>query len=305
VIGTSLFALVALPWLLLVVRPNVPENLADYWRDGFLDGDRFAGGLGPRLIAVARGFQGLDATFVLVVLLAAAVVVLARRPAVGALLVLPTVTAVLLAAFRLVPLGTGRTDIYLFPSYALLLAIATAEVGTMLSARGVPSFARSLTMMLAIVGVVLVATPIRSDAYPREEVASLVRLVERERRPADVVVVYRNAAYAYGLSTRYPVARRPDPGSATGWSVKVDSPGVVVLRAAPDRSSRSRDMIGGLIRRAPRVWLIASHLHDDWRHLRWMVRDAGYRRAQFHERPGAQLVLFVREGTGATPARGR
>jgi hypothetical protein len=51
--------------------------------------------------------------------------------------------------------------------------------------------------------------------------------------------------------------------------------------------------------------MIASHLRSDWRHLRWMVRDAGYRRAQFHERPGAQLVLFVRKGTGATPDRGR
>ena len=123
--------------MLLAVRPNVHAKLTDYWRGYYLDGNGFAGGLGTRLQVLAHGFQAISAPVVLLGLTVAAGIVLVRRPLVGLLLVLPTGVAVLLAAFAVAPIGTGRTDMYLFPSYALLVAVAVAEIAAMLAPRGV------------------------------------------------------------------------------------------------------------------------------------------------------------------------
>jgi hypothetical protein len=54
-------------------------------------------------------------------------VVLLRRPLVAVLLVTPTMLAYLLAVLQVAPLG-DRTDIYLYPSLALLAAIAFQEL---------------------------------------------------------------------------------------------------------------------------------------------------------------------------------
>ena len=259
-VGTGVYALVVVPWILLAVRPNVHPSLANYWRGYYLDGDGFAGGLGTRLQVLARGFQGLDARLVLLLLAVAAVVVVIRRPLVGALLVLPIVAAVVLAALEVAPLGTGRTDVYLFPSLALLVAVAVAEVAAMLAprARWATGAIAGLSVLVLVI-VVLAATPTPAVykpcvdppvigskflrcAYPPEDLTPLVRKVEGARLPGDKIVVYSSAGYSYGLATRHAIDRVPDALSPTAWVVKVRDPNIVVLephRKDPEKWSRS------------------------------------------------------------------
>jgi hypothetical protein len=297
VVGTCAYGVVVAPWLLLAVRPNVHDKLADYWRGHYLDGSGFAGGLGTRLGAVARAFQDLPAALVLLALAVAAGVVLVRRPLVGLLLVLPTLLAVVLAALTVVPLGTGRTDVYLLPSYALLVAVAVAEFVAMASARG-RTIAVAVTVV-GFIGVALASSQTVIYAYP-EDLTPLVHLAERHRRPGDAIVVYPSAGYAYGIATRYPIERRSDDLAPTDWVVAVRGPDISVLQAHrkdPGKWGPPLDRLAG----SPRIWLIGSHIAlgprplKDWTKLGAMIAARGYQPVRVHNRLGAQLVLYVKQ----------
>ena len=301
-IGTGVFALVMVPWALLVVRPNVHPKLAAYWRGYFLDGSGLAGGLIPRMRAVAHGFQSLDTTFVLLCLAAAAVIVLVRRPFVGVLLALPLASAVVLAALRIAPIGTGRTDVYLFPSLALLIAVAVSEIASMLAPRG--RWATAVVGGLAIgalVVVALVAAP--AVAYPPEDLGPLVHIAEAARRPGDKIVVYPTAGFAYGIATRLPIQKRADVLSPTDWVVKVRDPNIVVLEAHRDDPEKWSGPLDQITAGSPRIWLIGSHLFLDWPVLQQMLVARGYEPVRTFTRPGAELKLFVRPPTASvTPS---
>lgn len=310
VVTTAVFAAVAAVWTIAVVAPGVHSKLRDYWHGFYLDGSGFAGGLGTRLAVVARELQGADPTFVLVVLAAAAVFVLVRRPMLGVLLVAPTVVAVLLAAVELTPLGTGRTDVYLLPSYALLVAVAVGELAAI--ARGRGRTVVTVGAVAVLTGAVVLATPtpgrdeqchtrivagttLRRCAYPQEDVTPLVQLAERSRRPGDAIVVYSSTGYAYGLATRYPITRRTDRLASTNWVVDVHGPRITVLRAHrrdPERWARPLDRVAA---RADRVWVVGSHLFPDWHALQRMMRARGYRAVRHVSRPGAALLLYARD----------
>jgi hypothetical protein len=296
-VSTAVYGLVAGAWALIAVKPNLSSShLTEYWRRKFLDGDGFAGGLVDRLEDVAHGFQSLEALLVLAVLLIAAAFVLVRRTLLGALLVAPTVVAIALCALRIAPLGTGRTDIYLFPSYALLIAVAIGELVSLVPGR---EWVIGVAAITAAVLIALNATAAGTDAYPHENLTPLVHMVERRRQPGDAVVVYPKAQFAYGLATRYQIATRPDPTSGPGWIVQVRGPNVVVLRPELVRWERQ---LARLTHASKRIWLVGSHLHwpaPDWGALLGLLLDRGYQISEVHQRPDAHLVLMSPEGQSA------
>ena len=296
-VATCVYGLVVGAWVLMAVRPNVASaRLTEYWRRRFLNGSGFAGGLIDRLEGVARGFQSLDTLVVLAVVLIAAALVLVRRPLVGSLLLAPTVVAIALCALTIVPLGTRRTDIYLFPSYALLIAVAVSELASLVPGRG--SLIGAATIAAAV-WMVANAASATAYPYPDENLTPLVHLVEQRRQPGDAVVVYPKAQYAYGLATRYPIATRPDRSAGPGWVVEVHGPGIVVLR--PPRA-RWAPQLDDLTYGSKSIWVVGSHLKGrapDWGALLGMLRGRGYRTVEVHRRPDARLVLMSPEGRGA------
>lgn len=298
IIATCVYLLVVGPWTVFVVRPNVHEKLADYWQLYFLDKKGFAGGLVPLSEAVARGFQHYEPRLVLCGLAIAAVIVLARRPLVGVLLVTPTLMAIALAALRIAPLGTGRTDIYLYPTYALLVAVAVAELGALRRGRWRWRWGMNAVTVAGLVAVALAATPATSIEYPREDLTPLVRHVEQSRQPGDEIVVYPSAGYAYGIATRYSIEKRPDALAPTDWAVKVRGPDVVVLRAHRQDPAKWGGPLDQLTARKPRIWLIGSHLFPDWDALVGMLQSRHYQVAKAFAGPGARLLLFVPEPPG-------
>jgi hypothetical protein len=308
-VTVAVFALVAAVWTVVVVSPGVHPKLRDYWNGFYLDGSGFAGGLGTRLAVVAHELQRADPTLVLLLLGAAAVLVLVRRPMLGVLLVAPTVAAVLLAAVRMVPLGTGRTDVYLLPSYALLVAVAVGELVTLV--RGRARTAVAVGTMVVLVGAVAFAVPTPSRdkpchhavlagttlhrcPYPQENVTPLVHLAEQSRRPGDEIVVYSSTGFAYGLATRYPITRRSDRLSSTNWVVDVQGPGITVLRAHRRDPERWAGPVALIAARGDRVWVVGSHLFPDWNVLLKLMRAQGYRVDRRIKRPGAALLLYTR-----------
>ena len=305
VIASSIYGLVAGLWTVVAVKPNMSSSvLTDYWEGYFLDGSGFGGGVIARMEAVGRGFQEYDALLVLAGLLIAAALVLVRRPLVGLLLVTPTLVAIVLAASTLVPLGTGRTDIYLFPSYALLVAVAVAEIASLL-----PRQARlvGVATLVGAVGLALNATRLTDDAYPREELTPLVHVVEQQRQPGDVVVVYSQAGFAYGVATRYPIETVRDLSSGTGWVVKVNGPNIVVLPARGSNPWLWGPELDRLAAASKRIWVAGSHFQvyrivghqfglyvlPDWQALLQMLKARGYQIVETHDRPGAKLLLFA------------
>jgi hypothetical protein len=315
IVTCGAFVMVVLPWTVLAVQPNVFEKLTDYWRGYYLDGSGFAGGLYTRMSVLANGFQGIRSVAVLVVLGAAACFVLFRRPFLGVLLVSPTFVAIGLAALTVVPLGTGRTDVYLFPSLALLIAVAVAELAAMVPARARTSVA--LVAVVAFVASVALAEPALDHStsktrgpcpdppvegstllrcpYPLEDLGPLVRFVESHRRAGDKILVYPSSGYAYGLATRYGIEKRDDPLAATGWVVKVNGPDVVILQAHREDPEKWTGPLDRLAARSPRVWLLGSHFFPDWRELGTMLMRRGYRVGEFETRQGAAALLFFKE----------
>lgn len=293
VVAACGYGLVVGVWAFTAVKPNVASaQLAKYWRRNFLNGSGFAGGLVDRLEGVARGLQSLDTVLVLVVVLIAAVFVLVRRPLVGSLLLAPTVVAIALCALTVVPLGTRRTDIYLYPSYALLIAVAVGEIASLVPRR---DWLIGVATLAAAVVVVANAASATHPDYPREKLTPLVHMVEQRRQPGDLVVVYPKAQYAYGLATRYPIATRPDRSAGPGWVVEIRGPHIVVLRSALTRWARQLD---DLTHASPRVWLVGSHLKGrarDWGALLGLLKRRGYRIVKIHRRPDARLVLMSPE----------
>lgn len=288
-LATGVYGSIVGVWMLVAVRPNLHSRLTHFWRGYYLDGGGVAGGLGARLQVVTREFQHLEPVVVFTVLGAAAVLVLVRRPLVGLLLVTPTLVAIVLAALTIAPLGTGRTDIYLLPTYALLVAVAVSEVTSLLA-----SWSR-LVGVLAVVcalGLALNASPAAEGAYPKEDLTPLVRLVEQRRRPGDPIVVYSSAGYAYGLATHYEIEAVPNSGAATGWAVRVRGPGIVVLPAHRTDPEQWTPMLKRLTMHSRRVWVIGSHLYRDWFRLVQMLQADGYQIVESHDTPGASLMLL-------------
>jgi hypothetical protein len=274
-VAAGAFAVVAGPWLLAVVSPNTNQDLVTrYWRGHY---ELY------RLRDVMRGFGPGDWLLVGLLVALAATIVLFRRPRVGILLVVPTLVATGFALLEIAPLGTQRTDIYLYPCYALLGAATLGELATIGHGRWIAA----ATALLIIVVVLAVSDPAGEGVYPQEVMTPLVRLVERSRTADEPIVVYPLSGYAYGFASSYPITRERDAFAGPGWAVR--SPRAVVL---PTDCRRWPFFLNNLEGR--RAWLIGSHFQATWRVLLQMLEARGYTATRTYTRPGAALVRLVR-----------
>jgi hypothetical protein len=113
--------------------------------------------------------------------------------------------------------------------------------------------------------------------------------------------VYPSAGYAYGIATRYPIEKRSDSRAATDWVVKVRGPKVTILQANRETTERWGEPLDRIAARSPRVWLVGSHFFlEDWRALKQMLWDRGYRPVEAISEDGAQGALFVKQATSVT-----
>jgi 4-amino-4-deoxy-L-arabinose transferase-like glycosyltransferase len=290
------FAGFALVWWWVVIRPASTPGLRAYWADRYLDLGAGPASVGADLTTatgnVLDGLSGLPVAVGAVAVALAAGVVVARRPLLAVLLLTPLGVSIALAALQLAPFGGGRTDIHLYPSLALLVALA---LHLALDALDRPP---AWAWVAPAAALVLVAVPARpAPAYPREDLRPLVEIVEASARPDDAIAVYSASRWAHALYTSAPVDLRPDRDSANGFSVTVDDARVRVLGPHREVPSRYEPEVKAIAAGHERVWLLSSHVREDFTVLEQALSDQGYVGTRTERRPGAGLTLWVKRGS--------
>jgi Dolichyl-phosphate-mannose-protein mannosyltransferase len=278
-------------WWLVALRPRVNSELELFFEERFisLSGPRAAlTDLHDAVAAVAAGAVPLREGIALAIMVASFSVALWKRTAKALVLALPLLLAIALAALERAPLGTGRTDIYLYPAVAAAVALALHE----LASRSRALAAGAATLVVA--GLLLGLTPARP--YPEENISPFVTRVEEESSPTDAVLVYHLSGFAFGLYTSWPIDFVDAPEYSTGWKVRVNRPNVHILDFNRSTTWRYDSALDEIQERYRVVWFIATHRARDVRAIERKLRSRGYRRTLSTERGGAILRRWVRDG---------
>jgi hypothetical protein len=248
--ATATYAAAAGVWYVAVIRPASNVPLRNYWQrqDGFWTDDhlRLHTELHGALSHIARGFSALPPTLTIVLLGFATVVAFTRSIERALLLVVPCAIALVLSAARIAPVG-GRVDIYLYPTFALLLAFA---LDPLLRLTG-----WFTVVPVALVAMLLALTPL-PHYYPQENIAPLVATLEARAAPTDPIVVYRMGLWGFALYSRWPVHIVRDSTDAVPFMVDVGRPDLYEVSGG--RPLRLADTLEDE-HRVDRVWFIGSH----------------------------------------------
>ncbi len=289
------FAGFALVWWLAVIRPASTPGLRAYWADHYLHLGAGPAPAASELAAatgnVLAGFSGLPVAASAAAIALAAAVVAARRPLLALLLLTPLGAGAVLAALELAPLGGGRVDIHLYPSLALLVALGLHLAVETFEPRPAWAWAVPVGALALVAGPARLAPP-----YPQEDLRPLVQIAESSARSEDAIVVYSASRWAHALYTSAPVDLRPDPRSANGFAVTVVDPRVRVLGPHRRVPARYQPEIEALAADHDRIWLLSSHVRDDFAVLEQTLVDQGFVRQRSEHRAGANLTLWAREG---------
>jgi hypothetical protein len=317
----GLYAVSAALWGFGVVRQHTaPDSLHDYWADHFLVTDAGLAAFGADLLTtVGRllgGFAPIHPTLTGVGLIAALALVMRRRGfAPTVLTTLPLLTAVALAALALAPLGTGRTDSYLHPVLALILAMGLDEATRARSPGGATGTQRAgdearaprdrlrgsvapLVALALVVATAITAALRAGPDYPEQDVRPLVAVLEQQVVDDDAIVIYPATRWAFALYTPAPIDLVPYPQEPNGFRPRFHDPRIAVLETHHDEPDRYRAAVANAVGEHDRAWLLASHIRDDLGAIRAAFEAAGFSREAHEERPGAQLDLWVRQLDG-------
>jgi hypothetical protein len=126
--------------------------------------------------------------------------------------------ALLSSVLQLAPFGVGRPDIYLYPSIALLIALLVNAITEFLPTRFRP------IVLFVVLAPLLFAN--KANAYPDEDVRSIVSIVDSDAKQGDAVIVYPQDGYIFALYSRFDVRIKASELSMTGFTTAVDHPGV-------------------------------------------------------------------------------
>lgn len=293
-------------WYAVLLRPLINADLQAYWSNRYLSLEGGPTAAFDNVITAARrvvrGLTGLGPygqwvmNIALVVLVGSAIAVARRRPSMSIALVLPTVLGFVAAALHMAPIGGGRTDMYLFPSLALLLAGGVDALLRSLHARGRPTrsisrWAVGGTLVLMTLLVTNVATPVR---YPQQNIRPLVRILEEERQDSDIILLYPGAVLMYSLYTSESIdIDTTTERNGLPFMPTFADPQVRILPTDGRQEPESyAPTVSSAARAGERIWLLASHIKTDFRMLKEQLRDAGLQQTGISTRQGAELTLW-------------
>ena len=220
-----------------------------------------------------------------------------------------------------VPLGTGRTDLVLYPSIAVVIATAAREVTAALRRTSVARVALSVCTVVASTVGIAVAWH-EASWYPAQDLNSLPAAWSWQHRPDTAVIVTLRNTYTWafdGISAFTVHVSRDNPASTTiGYWVTFDNPRVVAQTdtAVTDRRGIVTDVptargLWSLPHSIRRLWLFvstASTLSPSTVHLTGAAADRivpsqlmrsltnrGWQRTSVVEHaPGVAAILYTR-----------
>jgi hypothetical protein len=266
------YAVFAAAWWRTMLAPRLSHALTDYWRSFYVSNNN-PGGIptGLRSVATRLGHASSDLPLAITLLafLAAAVVVVSTRRELSIMLLAPLLIALVLALCSLAPIGTGRTDVYLYPLFALLLAVAVSE----LTQRR--SWCVLIAVALTVSSLALARSP---SAYPQEDMKYAVAHLQAQARPDDTVMVYPAGRYAFALYAprSWPVTVFTSKAQTNGFDVRVRRPHLVILDFNATQQGYDR-AVTRATRGATRVWFIGSHGRLDALQIERSLYDDGFR----------------------------
>ena len=231
-------------WYFVALKTVRTGQLREVW--GLTSGDGATGRLEQTRSAVVLFFSNQSphpirlVGAVLAVLVVAGAVSIARRRgiATAALLGAPIAIAIALHFTGKVPLGTGRTDLYLYPASLLLAAAVIDPVAGVASRLG--RIAPSPAVLAAVVIAISLAGAVASapNREPNQiDGKSPSEFVRSQAGPDDRIVVAGEFAYIYALYTPDRVTAPADPLAVEGFTPVVSDPRALLL---PGGSSNPR-----------------------------------------------------------------
>jgi hypothetical protein len=191
-----------------------------------------------------------------------------------------------MSGLGIAPLGTGRTDEYLYPALLLLFG---AGCSRLLSA-GSSSVARprrvlGWTVVAVLGGVLMVSAVATAPAYPGENVAGLAALVRHDERPGDHIVVGELMRYPWALYEDQTLHIEFGSDWSTGFTVVSTVPKTFIVPSEYYEGGSRPTQWARQMSHDARVWFIETGplsfnpsygalLHDGW-HPVQTVRVAG------------------------------
>ncbi len=278
-----------LTWFTLSVHPRFTPALRDFWRGHYAP----LGG-GAALVAFVQAsyarllWPGLGPHGVGLALGGVATLLATRAARWAALATILLVTGlVALSAARRVPLDVPRTQLFVT---TLLLVLTGAAAGHVMVSLWRRRWLRPVALAAAALLVLLVARGHPSPSSERlvaEDLGPLLRVMERERRAGDRVLLYQRSLFVWGYYRTGTPVLVPLPEIANGFYVAVDDPDVVVVTRANVAEAGARAFAG-----ARRVWFVGSRFRgaDEAVMLTALARHGRMVRLERRER--ALLVLL-------------
>ncbi len=199
-----------------------------------------------------------------------------------------------MAAAHLVPLGTGRTDIYLYPSLVVLVAVGLDVLVGVL-----PSLARRIVISVALLAMLVAPFHLKPTMYNQQDVRSLVGELDDRRVVGDAIVIYPPASFAFALYSGLPAKLVPSTDFGFGWTVEFADPAVTVLPHRRWNPTEYEPAIADAVEGHVRVWLVASHMHpNDYPVVRRYLAERGFSMTEQRLLAGARLELWTRSADG-------
>ncbi len=271
-------------WAVLLVRRITSDRLAEYWDRYYITGLSDARRV---LLRFGSGLGGTDSRPVVWVLallaFAGALWLLKRHPEVGVLLVGPVAIAAGLALIGRVPLGTGRTDIYLYP----VLILGGAYV---LSHLVRPWWAQALV----IVPLILLALPPVVPRYSEVGAVPLVELIEARRTPDDQVVANYGTVYTLAVYGPWMEGLETGVDDVRGFMPSWNDPGIVGI----ERKDGPEEFQAALtnVVEADRVWMLFAPRTQPWTRevISQVMTDGGYELAFEDENRRSYVQLWAK-----------
>jgi hypothetical protein len=274
----------AVLWAAVLRQSNVSSGLVGYWDDYASTGPGDAAAAVVRVMSAFLSLNGATAAAWLLVPVAILVGLGARRQRTEMAVLLwgPLVFATV-ASFAGIPLGTGRTDLYLYAPLALGLASAAQVVVV-----GWPP-----PMKLATIGaaVLLAAWTTQFARYPIQDVRPLIGEAVSLLNAGDAIVVDPSVEFTLRLYGPWPVEVAADISSFFGWRMDQADDRIHVLPWARDRATL-RAHFPAL--EAERVLLITTAQIPGlsaWADQ--LLQDGGYELMRRSRSDGAVLGVYV------------
>ena len=273
-------------WWATMLRPRLGRPLHDYWRAFYISVSgpvSFYKSFTHTPTRFDHGFADIPSLIVVLLVGAAAVACWRAQRDLTVLLITPLVVAVVLAIVQVAPLGTGRTDLYLYPLVAVLLAVGLSELVRRVNVAGLVVAA----VLIATLGVSAKAP----SAYPPEDMKTAVKTLVASAAPSDGIMVYYGGRYAFALYSPYPISVYATTSQTDGFDVLIHRPHVILLPFSSDRS-QYRSIVKRLTAHVKVLWFVGTHGHGDVPFVERALNAAGFGR---HHRIyfGSSMFLSV------------